>query len=108
MLGEDNRELFTNFVRQLTDRFHQANKLVSVTLEARIGDPPMDWAALGDLADEIRIMLYDYHSRGTSNPGPIAPIGWVKEKLDYAKLTIPLNKLVVGQPNYGYDWHKNQ
>lgn len=107
MLGEDNRELFSSFIRQLTDQFHQANKQVSITLEARIGDPPMDWATIGDLADEVRIMLYDYHSRGTNNPGPIAPIGWVKEKLDYAKSTIPMEKLVVGQPNYGYDWQKN-
>lgn len=108
MLGEENRDLFTLFVRNLTDKFHENGKKVSVTLEARIENPPMDWSALGEIADEIRIMLYDYHAKGTNEPGPISPIGWIKEKMEYASVTIPKEKLIVGLPNYGYDWTKNE
>ncbi len=49
-------------------------------------------------------MAYDYHSSRTDTPGPVTPIGWLKEVLDYAQATIDPDKLVVGLGNYGYDW----
>lgn len=104
-LDQSSAQLFNNFIRNLTTTFHAANKLVSVTVEARIANQvPMDWKTLSGLADEIRVMAYDYHSQLTSQPGPVAPIGWLKEIMDYAQTTIDPKKLVVGLGNYGYDW----
>lgn len=106
-LGNDNRELFTSFIRNLTTVFHAHNKLVAVTVEARLNNQvPMDWQALGQIADEMRLMVYDYHSQNTGTPGPITPIGWLKEVLDYSQSTITKSKIVVGLGNYGYDWTK--
>lgn len=106
-LGRENRGLFTEFIRALGDRFKADQKLVAVTVEARIGsEPPMDWFALAQVADQIRIMAYDYHSRSTGFPGPVAPIGWIQEVLDYGQKTVPNDKLVIGLGNYGYDWTK--
>jgi spore germination protein len=65
---------------------------------------PMDWHALGGIADEVRIMAYDYHSKETNFPGPITPIGWLKEIMDYAQANIDPAKLVIALGNYGYDW----
>jgi spore germination protein len=48
-------------------------------------------------------MAYDYHW-STSAPGPIAPVGWVRDVLDYALAHIPAQKLQLGIPLYGYDW----
>ena len=104
-LGSENSDLFTAFVRNLTTAFHAQNKTVAVTVEARINNAvPMDWQALGSIADELRIMVYDYHSQTTSEPGAIAPIGWLKEVLDYAAQKTDIHKVVVGLGNYGYDW----
>jgi spore germination protein YaaH len=62
-----------------------------------------DYAAIGDAADEVRLMAYDYHW-AASPPGPVAPITWVQQVLDYAKTQIPAEKIVLGIPVAGYDW----
>ena len=104
-LGSENSDLFTQFITQLSAAFKASNKTVDVTVEARIGsDPPMDWAALAKVADQVRVMVYDYHGINTGQPGPIAPIGWLQEVLDYAKKTVPQQKLAIGIGDYGYDW----
>ena len=104
-LGSDNRDLFTAFIRNLSTQLHNQNKLLAVTLESRIANQvPMDWHAIGQLADEVRLMVYDYHSRVTNQPGPISPLGWLKEVVTYASQQIPKEKIVVALGNYGYDW----
>jgi spore germination protein len=104
-LGSENRELFTAFVRNLTAALKPLHKEVIITVEARIGNAvPMDWRNLGQIADEIRIMTYDYHARTTGAPGPVAPLGWVKEVVDYAISQVDPAKVVIGLGNYGYNW----
>ncbi|HSI20752.1 MAG TPA: glycosyl hydrolase family 18 protein [Verrucomicrobiae bacterium] len=104
-LGSENRDLFTGFIRNLTTVFHQEKLKVAVTLEARIANQvPMDWRSVGLIADEVRIMAYDYHGKSTGEPGPIAPLSWVAEVAAYAADTIDPKKLVIGLGNYGYDW----
>jgi len=34
----------------------------------------------------------------------VAPIGWVRAVLRYAKAQIPAGKIILGVPLYGYDW----
>ena len=48
-------------------------------------------------------MGYDYHW-ATSPPGPVAPVGWIRAVLRYAKTQIPASKIILGIPLYGYDW----
>lgn len=107
-LGAENRDLFTNFVRTLTTAFHNEKKLVAVTVEARIGNKvPLDWRNLGLIADQLRIMAYDYHSRNTGFPGPVSPLAWVKEVVEYAVANIDPSKVIIGLGNYGYDWQQS-
>lgn len=104
-LGEDNRDLFTNFARNLTAAFKAENLKVAITLEARLANQvPMDWRNLSLIADELRIMAYDYHAQSTATPGPIAPLGWLKEILDYTQQNARSEKFIIGLGNYGYDW----
>ena len=37
-------------------------------------------------------------------PMAVAPLDQVKAVLDYAVTQIPANKILMGLPNYGYDW----
>lgn len=104
-LGRENRTNFSYFIAKLTEKFHAQGKLVAVTVESRIANQvPMDWKVIGQLADEVRLMIYDYHASQTQQPGPIAPLGWVKEVIEYADQLIETEKLVIGLGNYGYDW----
>lgn len=108
-LGKDRSTSFTNFVQVLSEKFHAQNKKVSVTVEARIAnDVPMDWHGLGQQADQVRIMAYDYHARETGAPGAISPLGWVQEITQYATSQIDSRKVVLGLGDYGYDWTEPQ
>ena len=107
-LGRENRDQFSLFASELDAQFHSAHKLVALTVEARLNnDVPMDWHLLAGSADELRIMAYDYHGRATGTPGPIAPIGWLQEILQYAQQNVAPDKLIVGIGDYGYDWQQS-
>ena len=60
-----------------------------------------DYAAMGSIVDHVRVMAYDF---STSEPGPIAPLEWVTELAKAVKDLVPLHKILLGVPVYGYDW----
>jgi spore germination protein len=109
-LRAGDREAFTTFVTQLADALHDKDKLLSIAVFAKTTDAgedqrnvAQDYAAIGAAADEVRLMAYDYHWAG-STPGPVAPITWVRQVVDYAKTQMPAGKIVLGIPVSGYDW----
>jgi spore germination protein YaaH len=109
-LHAGDRQVFTTFVTRLAQALHARGKVLSVAVFAKTtnaGTDPrnvaQDYAAIGRAADQVRLMAYDYHW-GSSAPGPVAPIGWVRAVLRYAKTQIPASKIVLGVPLYGYDW----
>ena len=109
-LRAGDRQAFTAFVTSLAAALHAKGKILSVALFAKTTDAgyaprnvAQDYAAIGKVADQVRLMAYDYHWP-TSPPGPIAPIGWVRDVIKYAKTQIPASKIVLGIPEYGYDW----
>jgi spore germination protein YaaH len=109
-LRATDRETFTTFVTHLADALHDKNKILSIAVFAKTTDAgedqrnvAQDYAAIGAAADEVRLMAYDYHW-SASPPGPVAPITWVHQVLDYAKTQIPAEKIVLGVPVSGYDW----
>ena len=56
----------------------------------------------GEVVDTIRIMGYDY---SVSEPGPIAPINWLRGAIRAAKKAVrDDSKLVLGIPLYGRNW----
>jgi len=104
------RDEFTAFIRELAAGLHEKGRLLSVAIHARTGEKggapgaqAQDWAALGQSVDRFRIMTYDYHWRG-GGPGPIAPIYWVQEVIEYARTQVDPAKIELGVPFYGYDW----
>jgi spore germination protein YaaH len=107
------RQAFSTFVTDLATALHARGKILSVavfakTTEAGYGgqNAAQDYAAIGRVADQVRLMAYDYHWN-TSPAGPIAPVGWVRDTLAYAKTQIPPGKIILGIPLYGYDWVGN-
>ncbi|MBK9712647.1 MAG: glycoside hydrolase [Kouleothrix sp.] len=103
------RDEFSALIAELGKSLHAQGKLLTVAVHAKDCDfcglgGFQDWAALGQSIDRLRIMTYDYHWRGSTRPGPVAPIYWVREVADYAKTVVDPAKVVIGVPFYGYNW----
>lgn len=104
------KDIFVAFVQELKTAISPLDKQLIVTVHAKTnpsgiwsGAEAHDYAGIGQAADFVRIMAYDYSSQ-LIGPGPIAPADWVEGVLRYAISTIPNGKIVLGVPTYGYDW----
>jgi spore germination protein len=106
------RQAFTNYITELAAALHAHGKVLSVAVFAQLANPKdnnqaedgfQDYAALGKVADQIRIEGYNLHW-ANSAPGATAPIEWIRSVLQYATSQMPASKVVLGIPLYGYDW----
>ncbi len=62
-----------------------------------------DYARVGAAADAVLLMTYEWgYTYGP--PMAVAPLPNVRAVLDYAVTEIPPEKILLGVPNYGYDW----
>ena len=108
-LNFNDRDIFSQFIQELSSVLKPKGYWLSVTVEEKIkdkknnGQGAMDCAALSQYADEIRIMCYNYSSL-VSDPGPIAPPSWLQEIILFAKSQIPLNKITIALALHGFDW----
>ena len=109
ILAED-RDLFTEFVAELRRRMNANGYRVSVALAPKTSaDQPgllyegKDYRGLGEAADEVLLMTYEWGYKY----GPamaVAPLNKVRQVVEYALTEIPAEKILLGIPNYGYDW----
>jgi spore germination protein YaaH len=101
---------FVSFLSALHIALHKEHKSLSVDVPAKTMDDTWDggydYTGIGKNSDEVLIMAYDYSYPG-GQAGPIAPVGWVKSVLQYSVHYIPVSKIRLGLPVYGYDWHGN-
>ena len=62
-----------------------------------------NYSAVGAAVDAVLLMTYEWgYTYGP--PMAVAPISNVRAVLDYAVTEIPRDKILLGLPNYGYDW----
>lgn len=109
ILAED-RDLFTNFVAELRNRMNAQGYRVSVALAPKTSaDQPgllyegKDYRGLGEAADEVLLMTYEWGYK-YGPPMAVAPLNKVRQVVEYALTEIPAEKILLGVPNYGYDW----
>lgn len=109
---EDRRPLDL-YMKELAERLHAYGKLVTIDVSGKTSDETTGWGgawdyqSLGQICDYVCIMVYDYHWSG-GPPGPIGPLSWLKGVIQYALLSIPKERIVIGIPFYGYDWTGNK
>lgn len=61
------------------------------------------YGAVGAAVDAVLLMTYEWgYTAGP--PMAVAPLPNVRAVLDYAVTEIPREKILLGIPNYGYDW----
>ncbi len=62
-----------------------------------------DYRALAENSDAVLLMTYEWgYTYGP--PMAVAPINAVRRVLDFAVTQMPREKMLLGFPNYGYDW----
>lgn len=101
---------FSGFVAEAAAAMHGQGFMLSVALVSKTyAEQPgllyegMDYAALGAAADLVLLMTYEW-GYTYSEPMPIAPLNWVRRVLAYAVTEIAPEKILLGIPNYAYDW----
>jgi spore germination protein len=101
--------MYVQFLTELRDQLHAHRKQLVVTVPARVSEEERaetlaySYQTLGELADQLRLRAH-YHAWDTSPPGPVAPLPWVEDVVDYAVERVPRDKLVLGLATYGFDW----
>ncbi|MEE0420629.1 MAG: glycosyl hydrolase family 18 protein [Lachnospiraceae bacterium] len=109
ILAED-RDAFTQFVGEVTQRLNAYGYQVSVALAPKTSADQVgllyegkDYRGLGEAANQVLLMTYEWGYKYGPNMA-VAPINMVRRVLDYAVTEIEPAKISLGIPNYGYDW----
>lgn len=106
----EDKDAYIVFLNKVNGEIKKYNYLLSVSVAPKISDTQMgllyeahDYQRIGEIADHVILMTYEWGYSG----GParaVAPIDLIQKVLDYAVTRIPPNKILMGIPNYGYDW----
>jgi len=97
---------FTIFLQELKEYLGPDKNLtvaVFARTEADQWPTGYDYAKIGEIADKVVVMAYDYHYK-TSRAGAVAPLWWVEDVVDYMTEQMPAHKILLGMATYGYDW----
>ncbi len=104
------RGAFSRFLQICTDRLRPLGYILSVSVAPKVSDQQrgvqydaFDYPTIGGIADQVIILTYEWgHTFGP--PLAVSPIDQVRHVLDYAVSVIPSPNILMGMPNYGYDW----
>lgn len=108
-LSSKEKDAFSEFIKNTYRAFQSSglrlNVLVYAKKEGETYDPALahDYRVIGENADQVQLMIYNYNNEFTS-PGGQAPLTWYRSVLKYAVENIPREKILVGLATYGYDW----
>ncbi len=105
------REGYVRFINQIRDALPEGGDYeIFVSLAPKNSDDMrgllyegIDYTGLGEAADRVLAMTYEWgYTYGP--PMAVSPIQNVERVLDYAVSRIPADKVMMGIPNYAYDW----
>lgn len=109
-IAPDDRESYNAFLAELADRVHERGYILTTALAPKYRADQQgilyeshDYEAQGRIADYCIIMTYEW-GYTFSAPMSVQPIEEVRKVLSYAISAIPSEKILMGMPNYGYDW----
>ena len=105
-----NRTDYNNFLTELKAALTPYNLSLSTAIAPKLSATQVgtlyeahDYAFHGKVADRVIIMTYEWgYLYGP--PLAVAPYSEVKKVISYAVTEMPSEKILMGMPNYGYDW----
>ena len=109
---ESQKSNLVTFVKNLRASLRSSNPNAQVTLAT----PAVDWNnawdfnSLASESDGLFVMGYDYHWKGSTLTGPVAPLTGGSYNITntintYLSVTNNnVNKIILGNPYYGYEW----
>jgi len=102
------RPNLTAFMRELYETLAPLRNQVTISVPAELEENPQhpfsgafSYRDLARYSDYLYVLAYDEHF---ATPGPVASIGFVRRVMDFAESQVPVVKLKLGIPVYGYDW----
>jgi spore germination protein len=109
-INREDRDLYTTLIAETAARVNPEGFIVTAALAPKtsIEQPGLlygghDYAGIGSVADLVMLMTYEW-GYAFGPPMAVAPLNQVRRVLDFAVTQIPRSKILMGIPNYGYDW----
>lgn len=109
-LGRELAEAYAAFLRKLQSALSLSGGRLLAALAPKTSDTQPgdlyeghDYAKIAAACDVVLVMTYEW-GYTYSSPQAVAPIQNVRRVLEYAASRIPSRKILMGFPNYGYDW----
>ena len=104
------RSSFNQFLSRLADILHENGYILVSALAPKLSANQQgflyaahDYAFHGKTSDYVVLMTYEWGY--TYGPAmAVSPVNMVRRVLDYAVTEIPAGKILMGTPNYGYNW----
>lgn len=104
------KDLFIQFIRNLKNRLEPEGLSLMVALAPKVSAEQAgllyeahDYPSIGAIADRVLLMTYEWgYTYGP--PMATAPIPSIRRVLEYGISEIDNNKILMGIPNYAYDW----
>ncbi len=104
------KDLFTQFVREMTPFMHEQGLVISIDVTIRGGSPMWslfaDRREIGKVVDYMIVMTYDEHWAASPIAGSVASLPWVEKGIvDIMRYDdVPASKLILGVPFYTRIW----
>lgn len=106
----EDKELFINFISNVKNRLEPLGLLTLVALAPKTSGEMTgllyeshDYPAIGAIADLVLLMTYEW-GYIFGPPMATSPLNNVRQVLEYGVSVIDINKILMGVPNYAYDW----
>lgn len=109
ILPED-KQNFLNFITAVNERLNAEGFITMVALAPKTSGEMVgllyeahDYPTIGAVADKVLLMTYEWgYTYGP--PMATAPLNMVRRVLEYGVSVIDPDKILMGIPNYAYDW----
>lgn len=106
----EDRGLFIDFIANVKNSLEPLGLLTLVALAPKTSGEMTgllyeahDYPAIGAIADLVLLMTYEWGYL-FGPPMATAPVNSVRQVLEYGVSVIPNEKILMGIPNYSYDW----
>lgn len=109
-INVSNIHLYENLLSNIADRLNKEGYLVFVSINPNITTvndqiifEEVNYSVMDELTQNIIFLRYDWATK-IIPPSPVSSLKNIDFFLNYVSQSIPMNNVIIGIPNIGYDW----